>query len=188
MRPFALPLVLLAAGLACSPGTAGPVVLAPSAVAGSPAAEGQRPAARAGPRGEGKLAACALPWTLEDLVGGPGHVNVVCASDVRREELQPGPMTQAIDPALEPARERVCSCADRLPVPASADLVVRSSPDDGVATVETVDVDEDLDPEVGRPFYECIGKLQIKFAPLHPGACDGGKTVYVYTWNVDLAQ
>ena len=165
----------------CAGPGSGPVVSAPSVPS-------ETPAGRVVAGGGDKLTACALPWTLEDVAEGPGRVIVVCASDARREAVQVGPMTKAIDPALEPARQRVCSCAERMRAPAFVDLVVTSFPDEGRATVETGELDEELDPEVGREFYDCVGKLRTPFPPVHTDACGAEKTRYVYPLHVDLAD
>jgi hypothetical protein len=178
---YAPRLAALALCAACATPGSGPVVRAPSV-------QGEAPPVHVAPRSEDKLTACALPWTLEDVTGGPGQVVVVCAGEVRREEVQPGPITRAIDPALEPARQRVCSCAERMPAPPSADLVVTSIPDDGVASVEPGELEEEVDAELGRAFFECVGKLRTRFPPTHSDACGAGKATFVYTLSVDLAR
>ena len=61
------------------------------------------------------------------------------------QDVEPGVMTRAIEPALEPARQRVCSCAARLPVPAFVDLVVTSLPDEGRGSVEEGELDDELE-------------------------------------------
>lgn len=165
----------------CAGQGSGPVVSAPSV-------QGEAPPVHVVPRKEEKLTACALPWTLEDVAEGPARVIVVCASDARREAVQVGPMTKAIDPALEPARQRVCSCAERMRAPAFVDLVVTSFPDEGRATVETGELDEELDPEIGRAFYDCVGKLRTPFPPVQTDACGAEKTRYVYPFHVNLAD
>jgi hypothetical protein len=174
----ALPLV---AAVACAAPSAGPVVVAPSGNA-------RPPAPSAPPAGSEALTACALPWTLEDVAGGPGRVVVVCGSDVRRQAVESGPMTRAIDPALEPARQRVCSCAARLPLPAFVDLVVTSVPDEGHARVEASEPDEELDADVAAAFVACVGTLSTTFASSHADTCGAEKATYVYPLRVDLGH
>jgi hypothetical protein len=176
-RP-ALALVLLAS---CEPGAGGPVVHAPST-------GGESPPARAASPGEDQLTACALPWTLETIAEGPGTVIVVCPGDARREPVQAGPMTRAIDPALEPARHRVCDCAKRMQAPEFVDLKVTSAPDDGQARVEPGEIDDELDPDPARAFYACVGTLQVPFARSHADTCGGPNVTFVYPLRVDLAK
>jgi len=172
-------LSLVACGACAAPGQ-GPVVLAPSAEANASAT---RPPAA--PAGE-KLTACALPWTLEDVQGGRGRVVVVCGSDVRRQDLEPGAMTRALEPILESARQRVCSCAARLPVPAYVDLVVTSVPDDGRGSVEEGELDDELDRELATAFMACVGKLTTAVPRAHLEACGPEKATLVYPLRVDL--
>ena len=166
---------------ACATPGQGPVVLAPSAETHEAAA---RPPP---PPGGDKLTACALPWTLEDVEGGQGRVVVVCGSDVRRQDVEPGVMTRAIEPALEPARQRVCSCAARLPVPAFVDLVVTSIPDEGRASVEEGELDDELDRELATAFMACVGKLTTAVPRAHLDACGPEKAMLKYPLRVDLA-
>ena len=135
-----------------------------------------------------ELTACALPWTLEDVAGGPGRVVVVCGSDVRRQDVEPGAMMRAIDPALEPARQRVCSCASRMPVPAFVDLVVTSSPDQGLAKVVASEPDDELDPAVAPAFVACVGSVVATFARMHADTCGTGEPTFVYPLHVELVR
>lgn len=172
-------LSLALCGACATPGQ-GPVVLAPSV-------EGSAPASRppAPPVG-GKLTACALPWTLEDVEGGQGRVVVVCDSEVRREDLEPGAMARAIEPILEPARQRVCACAARMPVPAFVDLVVTSLPDEGRASVEVGELDDELDRELATAFMACVGKLTTSVPRAHLSTCGPAKATLKYPLRVDL--
>jgi hypothetical protein len=105
-------------------------------------------------------------------------VIVVCGSDVRRESLSRSPaLRSAIAPALEPARQRVCACAARLPPPAFVDLVVTVIPGQGRASVEANpggETDEEVDPALGAPFVACVGTVVATSPRAHPaGICDG---------------
>src|SRR5579872_516619 len=100
---FAATLAL--AGTSCAAG-AGPVVTAPS-VAGTPATPGTDSAGRA----PGGPAACSQSWALEDAVGGSARVILICGSDLQRVPIAEGPMTRALDPPLDLARQKVCECA-----------------------------------------------------------------------------
>jgi hypothetical protein len=113
-------------------------------------------------------------------------VVVVCGSDVRRQDVEPGAMTRAIDPALEPARERVCACASRLTVPAFVDLVVTSWPDEGRASVAPGELDDELDADLATPFMACVGTVKTAFARSHADACGAEKATLVYPLRVDL--
>jgi len=175
-----VPAAIVVAYLGCAPAVA-PVVQAPAVTSEAPA----RPVApTAGP----ELTACALPWTLEDVAGGPGRVVVVCGNDVRRQAVEPGAMTRAIDPALEPARQRVCACAARMPVPAFVDLVVTSTPDQGRARVEASEPDDELDPAVAPAFVACVGSLVTTFARLHADTCGADEATFVYPLHVELVR
>jgi hypothetical protein len=134
------------------------------------------------------MTACALPWTLENLAGGPGRVVVVCGSDVRRQEVEPGAMTRSIDPALETARQRVCACAARMRVPEYVDLVVTSTPDEGRAKVEASEPDEELDPEIAAAFVACVGTVSATVPKSHPDTCGSSKATFVYPLRVDLLR
>jgi hypothetical protein len=134
------------------------------------------------------LTACSQKWTLEDVEGGAGRVVVVCGNDVRRQDVEPGAMTRAIDPALEPARERVCACAARMTVPAFVDLVVTSSPDEGRARVEPGELDDELDAELAAPFLACVGTVKTTFPRSHADACGADKATFVYPLRVDLLR
>jgi hypothetical protein len=181
VRPLAHPLLLLAVGAACVGQGGGRVVSAPS-VNGDPTPEHLEP-----PR-EDKLTACALPWTLEDVAEGPGTVIVVCPGDARRQPVTTGPMTRALDPALESARHRVCACAEKMPAPAFVDLKVTSQPEEGVANVEADEIDDELEQDPAREFYACVGKLKVGFPRGPSGACGGANATFVYPLHVDLAK
>lgn len=114
---------------------------------------------------------------------------VVCGTDARREPLGgSGPTARSISPALEPARERVCGCAARLQAPAHVDLVVKSTPDQGRATVEVSDPEEDMDPQLGPPFAACVGTVVVSYPPSRVDACsDPEKASVLYPFRVDLA-
>jgi hypothetical protein len=176
-------LVLVCVGCAAA-GSSGPVVQAPAAATEPAPAATHAATSTSGP----ELTACALPWTLEDVAGGPGRVVVVCGSDVRRQAVEPGAMTRAIDPALEPARQRVCACAAKMPVPAFVDLVVTSSPDQGRARVEASEPDDELDPAVAPAFVACVGSLVATFARLHADTCGAGEATFVYPLHVELVH
>jgi hypothetical protein len=96
-------------------------------------------------------------------------------------------MARAIDPALEPARERVCSCMARLPPPAFVDLVLTSTPDEGHATVEASEPDEELDSALATAFVACVGRISATFAQSHAAACGTEKATLVYPFRVELA-
>ena len=172
-------LSLVACGACAAPGQ-GPVILAPAAESSAPAP--RRPA----PTPVEKLTACALPWTLGDVEGGQGRVVVVCGSDVRRQEVEPGVMTRAIEPVLEAARQRVCSCAAQLPVPAFVDLVVTSFPDEGRASVEEGELDDELDHDLATAFMACVGKVTAVIPRSHLDSCGPEKAVLSYPLRVDL--
>jgi hypothetical protein len=174
------PLLVVAALTACA--TPGPVVSAPS----TPVKLRASPASA--PRATAALTACNQPWTLENVEGGAGRVVVVCGTDVRREDVEPGAMTRAIDPALGPARERVCACASRLAVPAFVDLVVTSWPDEGRASVVPGELDDELDADLATPFMACVGTVTTAFARSHADACGAEKARFVYPLRVDLQR
>ncbi len=160
----------LVAAVACGGGGADRVVSAPSV----PARNAGSPASPSGPEATGVLDACAQEWTLEGAGGDQASVVVVCGTDVRRELLsRSASLGRAVAPALEPARKRVCACAERLAVPPFVDLVVTANPDRGRASVEASD-DDDLDSTLGPPFVKCIGTVETTFAPVHTAeACHG---------------
>lgn len=170
----------LVACTACATPGQGPVVLAPSVE--TPALAPHAPT----PTPVEKLTACALPWTLGDVEGGQGRVVVVCGSDVRRQDVEPGVMTHAIEPILEPARARVCSCAARMPVPAFVDLVVTSFPDEGRASVEEGELDDELDHDLATAFMACVGKVTAVIPRSHLDSCGPEKAVLSYPLRVDL--
>ena len=99
-------------------------------------------------------------------------------------------MARALDPALEVAHERVCSCAQRVRAPTFVDLVITAIPAEGRASVEPSDPDASLDPEISAPgFLACVGSLPVSFAKFSAGACEGnGATTYVYSLDVELTR
>jgi hypothetical protein len=142
-------------------------------------------------RGRGRLDACAQAWTLDGVGGGASSVVVACGSDVRREPLANSSrsLESTIAPALEPARERVCACADRLPVPAFVDLLITATPAEGRASVQASDADDEIDPQLGPPFAACVGTVVATFSPSHTaGVCPGGKPVLSYPLRVELGR
>jgi hypothetical protein len=140
--------------------------------------------AQAAPEGP---AACGQSWALEDATGSSAQILVVCGNDVRREPVAGGPMARALDPALEVAHERVCSCAHRLRAPASVDLVITAVPAEGRARVEPSEADASLDPDLGPRFLACVGTIPVSFDRFAADACDGhGATTYVYSLDVEL--
>ena len=181
MPPLLRPALVLLLAAACEPRGGGPVVQAPAAAPASRVAPAARP-------GDDQLTACALPWTLETMAEGPGTVIVVCPGDARREPVQAGAMTSSIDPALEPARKRVCECAQRMAAPPFVDLKVTSAPDEGMARVEADEIDDELDAEPARAFYACVGALEVPFARAHADSCGGPSAKFVYPLHVDLAK
>jgi hypothetical protein len=151
-------------------------------------------AARAGGAAEpatGGPAACGQSWRLEDVTSEGTRVLVVCATDVRRDPIQPATMARALDPALDVAHRRVCSCAARVPAPATVDLVVTSVPAAGHARVEPSEVDEAddaVDPGVARRFLACVGAFDANFPPYAVDGCSGeARTTYVYSLSVELS-
>lgn len=175
--------LLLPLALACG-SRAGPVVSAP-AVATSAGA----PPASSAPALPDAPTACGQSWALEDVAGGSAQILVVCGNDVRREPATPGPMARALDPALEVAHERVCSCAQRVRTPAFVDLVITASPSEGHASVEPSEADASLDPDVAPGFLACVGSIPVAFAKFAVDACEGhGATTYVYSLNVELGR
>jgi hypothetical protein len=98
-------------------------------------------------------------------------------------------MARALNPALEVAHERVCSCAQRVRAPAFVDLVITAVPAEGRASVEPSDPDASLDPEVAPGFLACVGSLPVSFAKFPADVCDGnGATTYVYSLDVELTR
>lgn len=175
--------LLLVSGVSCG-ARPGPVVSAP-AVVSVPGARGSSPAASS----SDAPAACGQSWALEDAAGGSSRILVVCGNDVRREPAAAGPMARALNPALEVAHERVCSCAQRVRAPASVDLVITAVPAEGRATVESTDPDASLDPDVAPGFLACVGSIPVSFAKFPADACEGhGATTYVYSLDVELAR
>ncbi|HEY1695553.1 MAG TPA: hypothetical protein VGG39_25470 [Polyangiaceae bacterium] len=179
--PLLVTRLALAAVASCAAQAGGPVVHAP-AVEGAPAA------ARLEPPSDDKLTACALPWSVADVADGAGTVIVVCPGDAHRATVEPGVVAHSLDAALEPARHRVCDCAQKMPAPASVDLKVTTAPDDGTASVEADAVDEELDVEPAEAFYACVGTLHVAIPRAHSDACGGPKATFVYPLHVDLAK
>jgi hypothetical protein len=167
---------------ACAASGPGPVVTAPALVQAAPA-----PRASAPRHGE-MLAACALPWTLEDVEGGAGRVVAVCGGDVRRLDLEAGPMTRSIEAVLEPGRARVCACAARMAAPPYLDLVVTTSPDEGTATLEPGETDEEQDAELTAPFVACVGTVKASFPRSHADTCGQDRAVFKYPLRVELSK
>jgi hypothetical protein len=173
-----LPVVALVA-CATQPG---PVVSAPS----SSGAGVERVAPVAAPSDGPE--ACGQSWQLEDATGSSAQILVVCGHDLKREPVSAGPMSRALDPALEVAHERVCTCAKQVGAPASVDLVITSIPTEGHATIEPSDADTSLDPDDGR-FLACIGKVPVTFPSFAVDPCEGGgATSYVYSLAVELGR
>jgi hypothetical protein len=177
VRPSS-PLLLLVSCTGCAP--PGSAVSAPL----SPPAAAVRGSATAG---SDLPIACDKPWLL-DVMGGEGRVVVVCAHEVRRQALDPqGAVARSLSPALDPTRERVCGCVERLRAPAFVDLVFTAKPEEGRVTVQASSED-DLDPELGPPFVACVGAVVARFAPSISDECTvPGKTLFVYPVRVDLA-
>ncbi len=167
----------LALGLflfACAVPAGGAYVSAPSrsrsGAAGGATAEA---AGTAGAQSEGPRypPACRQSWALEDVPAGDARVLVVCGNDIRREPIVVGAMSRAIDPGLESAHERVCTCASRMAAPQFVDLVVTAVPDEGRASVEASEPDGELDPGVASAFASCVGKIATSFPRFVGGAC-----------------
>jgi hypothetical protein len=178
------PVLTLALASAACASSAGPVVSAPLVPASGPVAPG---ASRHPPSAPGAPTACGQSWELQDAVGHGASVIVVCGSDVRREPIAVGPMTRALDPALDLARERVCACAARGAAPGTVDLVVTAVPRDGRASVEPGEAEASLDPQVGQAFAACLGTLGVTFPAFQDAACeDGSGAKYVYALDVEL--
>ena len=182
-RALHLPLVLALASCASSPG---PIISAPAIPGSAPHAVS---VARQTVVAPGSPAACGQSWELEDAVGAGARVIVVCGSDLRREPVAVGPMTRALDPALDAARERVCACAARGAAPGTVDLVVTAVPGEGRASVEPGEAEASLDPQVAQAFAGCVGSLGVTFPPFEDATCgDGARVKYVYAMDVELTQ
>jgi hypothetical protein len=182
--PPRVSVLLFALGCACG-AQSGPVVSAPAGASPAPAAR----SSPASPSSSDAPAACSQSWALEDAAGGASQILVVCGNDVRREPAAAGPMARALDPALEVAHERVCSCAQRVRAPASVDLVITAVPAEGRASVEPTDPDASLDPDVAPGFLACVGSIPVTFAKFPADACEGhGATTYVYSLDVELER
>jgi hypothetical protein len=138
------------------------------------------------------LDACALPWTLQSVGGGSSGVVVACGSDVRREPLSlTSAVASAIAPALKPTQERLCACAARLPVPPFVDLTVTASLEDGRASAQASELDDEMDPERGPAFLACIGTVTATFASAEAfGVCPGGRrdAIVRYPIRVELIR
>jgi hypothetical protein len=173
--------VLLFPTIAACGARSGSVVSAPAATTSAGAPASTVVTAPEGP------AACGQSWALEDAAGSSAQILVVCGNDVRREPVDAGPMARALDPALQVAHDRVCSCAARVRAPAFVDLVITASPSDGHASVEPSEPDASLDPDVAPGFLACLGSFPVAFPKFAVDACDGhGATTYVYSLNVEL--
>jgi hypothetical protein len=185
MRPWLLALGLVACG---APAGGGAYVNAPSGPAGESSSEGS---AGAGVQSETPRspAACRDSWALEDVPAGDARVLVVCGNDVRREPIVVGAMSRAIDPGLESAHQRVCTCASRMAAPPFVDLVVTAVPEEGRAGVETSEPEGEVDPGVASAFAACVGKIASRFDRFPGGGCPGGeKTTFVYSFDVELGR
>jgi hypothetical protein len=115
----------------------------------------------------------------------------MCPSDVQRQPLDPtGPMAAALAPALDPAHDRVCGCAAKLPPPPFVDLVFTAKPADKTVSVEAKGDDDELDPTLGPAFVACVGKVtaRIERTQGNGGACEGGAAAtLVYPVRLELA-
>jgi hypothetical protein len=177
--------VLLTLVCACG-AQRGPVVSAPAV----PHSSGARPSSSSlSTSASDAPAACAQSWALEDAAGSSAQILVVCGNDVRREPVTAGAMMRALDPALEVAHERVCTCAQRVRAPAFVDLVITAVPAEGRASLEPSEPDASLDPDVAPGFLACVGSAAVSFEKFSADACDGqGATTYVYSLDVELAR
>jgi hypothetical protein len=170
-------------------GGGGAVVQAPvGAAAGAPAASAApAPSASDATTRAAEPSTCASRWSLE-MVGGGAQAVVMCPGDVRRAALDPkGPLAGALSPGLEPARERVCGCAERMHAPPFVDLVLTAKLDEGRVTVEAKGDDDELDPELGPPFVACVGTVTATFSPRHGPPCGSGTaTSAVYPVRIEI--
>lgn len=133
--------------------------------------------------------ACRQSWALEDVPAGDARVLVVCGNDVRREPIVVGAMSRAIDPGLESAHQRVCTCASRMTAPPFVDLVVTAVPEEGRSGVETSEPEGEVDAAVASAFAACVGKIAATFPRFTGGGCPGGdKTTFVYSFDVELGR
>ena len=129
-------------------------------------------------------AACSSTWTPEQ-VASAGQAVVGCGSDIARADLDPGsPAVRAILAGLDAARDRICACAAKLSAPASVELTVHASPEEGRATAALTE-DEDLaaQDDVMRAFAACVGKVAATFPPAPAAAaqgCPAGRPTYDY--------
>jgi hypothetical protein len=186
--------LLFALGCACCAASPpGALVTAPSVaparatpVAAAQRGDDLRPASPS-PSPAGQPAACDKPWNL-DVVGGDGRVVVVCSHDVRRRAIEDSEsIARSLIPALDPTREKVCSCVSRLKAPPFVDLVFTAQPVEGRVTVQAGG-DEDLDPELGPAFVACVGTVVANFAPVASNECaDPGKIAFIYPVRLELA-
>lgn len=162
-----------------------------SAPSGPAAASSGETAPAGGERGEAQRSpnACRQSWALEDVPAGDARVLVVCGNDVRREPIVLGAMSRAIDPGLESAHQRVCTCASRMTAPPFVDLVVTAVPEEGRSGVETSEPEGEVDPGVASAFAACVGKIAATFPRFAGGGCPGGdKTTFVYSFDVELGR
>jgi hypothetical protein len=118
-------------------------------------------------------------------MGGEAQVVVLCPGDVQRKPLDPnGPMAAALAPALDPARDRVCSCAARMQPPPVIDLVFTAKGREGRVMVEAKDDD---DREGAAAFVGCVGTPTATFAPAAANVCPAGApATLVYPVRVEL--
>lgn len=186
MRPWLFAMGLVACGAPAGGGYVNAAVSSSSGGAAGSALAGQAPSDGETPRSP---AACRQSWALEDVPAGDARVLVVCGNDVRREPIVVGAMSRAIDPALESAHQRVCTCASRMAAPSFVDLVVTAVPEEGRAGVETSEPEGEVDPGVASAFAACVGKIASSFDRFPGGGCPGGeKTTFVYSFDVELGR
>jgi hypothetical protein len=184
MKPACLALGLVACGVPVG----GAYVSAPSGAARGASAQAAGTGAGQS-EGQRSPPACRQSWALEDVPAGDARVLVVCGNDVRRERIVVGAMSRAIDPGLESAHERVCTCASRMAAPQFVDLVVTAVPEEGRAGVETSQPEGELDQGVASAFAACVGKIAASFPRFAGGGCPGGeKTTFVYSFDIDLGR
>lgn len=105
--------------------------------------------------------------------------------------LPPESIELAVLPALEPARARVCDCASRLPTPKSIDLIIKTTPDEGRATVIATERSDDFDWKLGPALVRCFDVVNASYNRWHLGTdtnpVDGHSTI-AYPLHVNLAR
>lgn len=117
---------------------------------------------------------------------------VVCSSDVRREPLDPaGPLAPSLAAGLDPARDRVCSCAKQGDPPPFVDLVFTAKPDQGSVTVQAKDEDTSSlaagEGAPAGPFVACVGTIEARFPPKAVPACgEGAAATIIYPVRLEL--